>query len=124
MTLAQGTSPHRVDPHPRAPQALRSAQIDAADPDPVHALKRGLGPGPFAMVTLFVSPDANFARITHEAHQAFPGAEVLACTTAGEIGVTGSAGAIANAVWHVTGKRIRRFPIRVADMFADHATAG
>ena len=89
MTLAQGTSPHRVDPHPRAPQALRSAQIDAADPDPVHALKRGLGPGPFAMVTLFVSPEADFARITHEAHQAFPGAEVLACTTAGEIGVTG-----------------------------------
>ena len=29
----------------------------------------------------------------------------------GEIGITGSAGAIANAVWHATGKRIRRFPI-------------
>ena len=31
----------------------------------------------------------------------------------GEIGITGSAGAIANAVWHATGKRIRRFPITV-----------
>jgi xanthine dehydrogenase YagR molybdenum-binding subunit len=29
----------------------------------------------------------------------------------GEIGITGTAGAIANAVWHATGKRIRTFPI-------------
>jgi xanthine dehydrogenase YagR molybdenum-binding subunit len=29
----------------------------------------------------------------------------------GEIGVTGTAGAIANAIWHATGARIRRFPI-------------
>ncbi len=31
----------------------------------------------------------------------------------GEIGVTGSAGAIANAVWHATGVRPNRFPIRI-----------
>jgi xanthine dehydrogenase YagR molybdenum-binding subunit len=31
----------------------------------------------------------------------------------GEIGITGSAGAIANAVWHATGVRVRRFPITV-----------
>jgi xanthine dehydrogenase YagR molybdenum-binding subunit len=29
----------------------------------------------------------------------------------GEIGVTGTAGAIANAVWHATGVRVREFPI-------------
>ena len=29
----------------------------------------------------------------------------------GEIGVTGTVGAIANAVWHATGTRVRRFPI-------------
>jgi xanthine dehydrogenase YagR molybdenum-binding subunit len=29
----------------------------------------------------------------------------------GEIGITGSAGAIANAVWHATGIRVRSFPI-------------
>ena len=34
----------------------------------------------------------------------------------GEIGITGTVGAIANAVWHATGKRIRRFPIHVADV--------
>jgi xanthine dehydrogenase YagR molybdenum-binding subunit len=31
----------------------------------------------------------------------------------GEIGVTGTAGAIANAVWHATGIRARRFPIAI-----------
>ena len=29
----------------------------------------------------------------------------------GEIGITGTAGAIANAVWHATGVRVRSFPI-------------
>lgn len=31
----------------------------------------------------------------------------------GEIAITGTAGAIANAVWHATGRRIRHFPIRL-----------
>jgi len=34
----------------------------------------------------------------------------------GEIGITGSAGAVANAVWHATGVRLRRFPIRISDL--------
>ncbi|MGC2087687.1 MAG: xanthine dehydrogenase family protein molybdopterin-binding subunit [Bradyrhizobium sp.] len=34
----------------------------------------------------------------------------------GEIGITGSAGAVANAVWHATGVRVRRFPIRISDL--------
>jgi xanthine dehydrogenase YagR molybdenum-binding subunit len=34
----------------------------------------------------------------------------------GEIGITGSAGAVANAVWHATGIRPRRFPIRIEDL--------
>jgi len=34
----------------------------------------------------------------------------------GEIGITGSAGAVANAVWHATGVRARRFPIRISDL--------
>jgi xanthine dehydrogenase YagR molybdenum-binding subunit len=36
----------------------------------------------------------------------------------GEIGITGTVGAIANAVWHATAKRIRRFPIRIDDLIA------
>lgn len=36
----------------------------------------------------------------------------------GEIGITGTVGAIANAVWHATGVRVRRFPIAVEDLGA------
>jgi xanthine dehydrogenase YagR molybdenum-binding subunit len=37
----------------------------------------------------------------------------------GEIGITGTAGAIANAVWHATGVRVRSFPITL-DRLLDH----
>ncbi len=48
-----------------------------------------LGPGPFSLVCLFASPDADFAGLTRNAHRAFGGADVLACTTAGELGKNG-----------------------------------
>ena len=41
-----------------------------------------------------------------------PFVNALGVKGVGEIGVTGSAGAVANAVWHATGVRPRRFPIR------------
>jgi xanthine dehydrogenase YagR molybdenum-binding subunit len=34
----------------------------------------------------------------------------------GEIGITGTVGAVANAVWHATGVRVRRFPIQIEDL--------
>jgi xanthine dehydrogenase YagR molybdenum-binding subunit len=40
----------------------------------------------------------------------------------GEIGITGSAGAVANAVWHATGIRVRRFPIRIEDLLLPAAS--
>jgi xanthine dehydrogenase YagR molybdenum-binding subunit len=33
----------------------------------------------------------------------------------GEIAITGSAGAVANAVWHATGIRVRRFPVAIEE---------
>ena len=36
----------------------------------------------------------------------------------GEIGITVSAGAVANAVWHATGVRARRFPIALEQLRA------
>jgi xanthine dehydrogenase YagR molybdenum-binding subunit len=38
----------------------------------------------------------------------------------GEIGITGTVGAIANAVWHATGVRMRRFPIQIEDLLRGH----
>jgi xanthine dehydrogenase YagR molybdenum-binding subunit len=40
-----------------------------------------------------------------------PHVNALGIKGVGEIGVTGSAGAVANAVWHATGIRVRQFPI-------------
>jgi xanthine dehydrogenase YagR molybdenum-binding subunit len=37
----------------------------------------------------------------------------------GEIGVTGTAGAIANAIWHATGTRVRTFPIAIEALLAE-----
>lgn len=34
----------------------------------------------------------------------------------GEIGITGTVGAIANAIWHATGTRVRSFPIHIEDV--------
>jgi xanthine dehydrogenase YagR molybdenum-binding subunit len=41
-----------------------------------------------------------------------PYVNALGIKGVGEIGVTGTAGAIANAVWHATGVRAQKFPIR------------
>ena len=40
-----------------------------------------------------------------------PHVNALGIKGVGEIGITGTAGAIANAVWHATGIRVRQFPI-------------
>jgi xanthine dehydrogenase YagR molybdenum-binding subunit len=45
-----------------------------------------------------------------------PHVNALGIKGVGEIGITGSAGAVANAVWHATGVRVRRFPIRIDDL--------
>jgi xanthine dehydrogenase YagR molybdenum-binding subunit len=42
-----------------------------------------------------------------------PHVNALGIKGVGEIGITGSAGAVANAVWHATGIRVRHFPIRI-----------
>ena len=42
-----------------------------------------------------------------------PHVNALGIKGVGEIGITGSAGAVANAVWHATGIRVRRFPIGI-----------
>jgi xanthine dehydrogenase YagR molybdenum-binding subunit len=47
----------------------------------------------------------------HDAH-----VNSLGIKGVGEIGITGSAGAVANAVWHATGIRVRRFPIAIDEL--------
>ncbi len=45
-----------------------------------------------------------------------PHVNALGIKGVGEIGITGSAGAVANAVWHATGIRVRRFPIPIEEL--------
>ncbi|WOI58031.1 xanthine dehydrogenase family protein molybdopterin-binding subunit [Palleronia sp. LCG004] len=49
-------------------------------------------------------------------HEDDPHVNQLGIKGVGEIGITGTVGAIANAIWHATGKRVRRFPIRIEDL--------
>ncbi len=48
--------------------------------------------------------------------EADPYVNALGIKGVGEIGITGTAGAIANAVWHATGVRVRRFPITIEQL--------
>ena len=49
----------------------------------------------------------------HDAH-----VNPLGIKGVGEIAITGTAGAIANAVWHATGTRVRQFPIAIEALLA------
>ena len=52
-----------------------------------------------------------------------PDAEVtpLGVKGLGEIGIVGTAGAVANAIFHATGKRVRSLPITIDKLLDDHA---
>ena len=49
-------------------------------------------------------------------HEDDPHINALGVKGVGEIGVTGTVGAIANAVWHATGVRVRRYPIHIEEV--------
>lgn len=70
-------------------EVIAVAQVRCDDPDSADQIVRQLGPGPFELVCLFVSPEADFAGLVAETSHLFGGSDVLACTTAGEIGRAG-----------------------------------
>ena len=51
-------------------------------------------------------------------HEDDPHVNALGIKGVGEIGITGTVGAIGNAIWHATGTRVRKFPIRIRDLIA------
>ncbi len=50
-----------------------------------------------------------------------PHVNALGIKGVGEIGITGTAGAVANAVWHATGVRVRKFPITLDSLIDPQA---
>ncbi|NEX44935.1 FIST N-terminal domain-containing protein [Pseudotabrizicola algicola] len=68
---------------------LATASVPAGAPDAASRLHKALGPGPFARVVLFVSPDADLDGLCSDMEQFFPPGLVIGCTTAGEISHSG-----------------------------------
>lgn len=66
-------------------QYVARALVSAHENRPVERLAASLGPGPFSLVLLFVSPEADVSEVVCDAAHAWPGAKIAGCTTAGEI---------------------------------------
>jgi len=74
-----------------APQdsLLRKAQVRCSTTAPVAALHAQLGDSALCLLVLFVTPLTDFDAVVAEAEQLYPDTDVVACTTAGEIGTAG-----------------------------------
>lgn len=70
-------------------QIVRSGQVDCQAPDAVAQLASTLRPGDLSLVVLFLSPQTDVSGLIDEAQRVFAPAQVVGCTTAGEIGETG-----------------------------------
>jgi hypothetical protein len=81
-----------------AATVIRIADVAADQPGAPQALVAGLGPGPFALIVLFLSPGADLRAVSAAMGAAHPGVPVTGCTTAGEIGPGGYAEGRALAV--------------------------
>jgi hypothetical protein len=71
--------------------ALPRAHVAAQRPDAAAVLAQGLGPGPFAQILLFISPEADLAALSLGLAAEFAETAVIGCTTAGEISAEGYA---------------------------------
>lgn len=67
--------------------ARASVPVDV--PHPLRRLEESLGEGPFALVILFVSPEADLDALALRLPGRFGGAPVIGCSTAGEISAEG-----------------------------------
>jgi hypothetical protein len=70
---------------------IRTAEVAARNPDAALRLAEGLGAGPFALVLLFASPEADLPALAAGMSEALPDTPLAGCTTAGEIGAHGYA---------------------------------
>ncbi|MBV2360921.1 FIST C-terminal domain-containing protein [Thalassococcus sp. CAU 1522] len=74
------------------------AEVACTAVDPLREIKAQLGAGPFALVCLFASPRTDFRALVQATAGGFGDADVLACTTAGELGRGGYADGLIIAV--------------------------
>ncbi len=72
-----------------ARRVLPTAHVSAQRPDAARQLALGLGPGPFASVVVFISPDADLSALSLGLAAQFGDCPVIGCTSAGEISAEG-----------------------------------
>ncbi|WP_371228160.1 FIST N-terminal domain-containing protein [Roseovarius sp. 2305UL8-3] len=85
--MGQADDPSGVTPE--AAQIVRSACVDCHAGDAVAQLAQKLRPGDLSLVVMFLSPQTDASRLIDEAQKAFAPAQVVGCTTAGEISEKG-----------------------------------
>lgn len=68
---------------------LCKAQVRFSTTSPVAELRRQLGDKPLSLLMLFVTPAYDFQAVIKEAESLYADTDVVACTTAGEIGADG-----------------------------------
>ncbi len=84
-----GAQPRSAREETADKKAMRVAQVPCDQPDLIEEIKSQLGDEPFALVCLFAAPCADFKQLIEDASGVFEGADVLGCTTAGELGAQG-----------------------------------
>lgn len=68
---------------------IARALVSAHESCPVERLAASLGPGPFSLILIFASPEADLGAIVSEAARVWPDIRIAGCTTAGEISGNG-----------------------------------
>lgn len=68
---------------------LLTAHVDASDRQAAAKLRQALGMQPFAVIFLFISPEADLGHVASSIAHHFAGELVVGCTTAGEISPRG-----------------------------------
>lgn len=70
-------------------QIVRTGAVECQAEDAVERLADALCPGDLSLVVLFLSPQTDVSRLVDEAQRVFAPAQVVGCTTAGEIASQG-----------------------------------
>lgn len=68
---------------------LLTFDVSCTDTSPMAAIRDRFAGEPLCFLALFISPLADFSRVVADAARCFPGVDVAACTTAGEISAAG-----------------------------------
>ena len=68
---------------------LRTAQVCCNVQDPISKIADQIGHGPLALLSVYITAQADFRAIVDALMEQYPDTQIVACTTAGEIGQKG-----------------------------------